>query len=262
MPASLYDAHIHLANSSLLEAFGEVDRLYAEIGVRKVVCNGTSPDDWDTVLNLASKDPRIIPAIGLHPWKVNDAPENWQKQFLSALDQGAQAIGEVGLDQWIDGHDIRAQQDAFRFQLQAATTDNLPISIHCLQAIGPLMDTLRSNPLPRRGLQIHAYNGPTELIPELVGLGTYFSFNSGQLRPDRPKVIERIRATPSDRILVETDAPDFLPSDSYREFYLDSPDLCHPANIRCGYKAIAEIRGVDLKEFALQVESNFHRYFE
>ena len=96
MPASLYDAHIHLANSSLLEAFGEVDRLYAEIGVRKVVCNGTSPHDWDTVLNLASKDPRIIPAIGLHPWKVNDAPENWQKQFLSALDQGA-PLTEIAL---------------------------------------------------------------------------------------------------------------------------------------------------------------------
>lgn len=262
MPASLYDAHIHLAHADLLQHKTEIAEAYASIGVRKVVCNGTKPEDWNRVLQLAVDDPRIVPAVGLHPWNVNSAPDGWKTTFVKALDAGAQVIGEVGLDRWIEGHDIEAQQDAFRFQLSAATQRNLPISIHCLRAMGPLMDTLRSVALPERGIHIHAYNGPIELIAELVALGTVFSFNSGQLRPDRPTVEKRIRAIPNDSILVETDAPDFFPGDAYQEFRLINSELCHPGNIRRAYEAIARVRACPLEPFAEQVESNFIRYFE
>ena len=123
------------------------------------------------------------------------------------------------------------------------------------------METLRTVELPARGIHLHAYNGPLELIPELVALGSYFSFNAGQLRPDRPKVVERICAVPEHRLLIETDAPDFLPPAAHRAFRFDDPSVCHPGTIRCGYAAIAKVRGVSFEALASRVEANFLRYF-
>lgn len=261
MPAPLYDAHVHLADASLTPYQDEIWAHYTDIGLGKAVCVGTTPEDWPAVLDLAHAKPNVIPALGLHPWKVNSAPGDWQQQLLSALDQGAQAIGEIGLDKWIEGHDIEQQQDAFRFQLTLAQARNLPCSIHCLRAIGPLMDTLRTLELPERGLHIHAYNGPVELIPELVEMGTYFSFNAGQQKPAKAQVPQRIRSVPDERLLIETDAPDFLPSGQFREFSLPDSALCHPANLRRSYEAIAQIRDVSAESLAGQVAQNFNRYF-
>lgn len=262
MPSALYDAHIHLADSNLLSRETAVLNCYANLGIRKVICNGTSPQDWDRVLQLAKRDRRVIPAVGLHPWAVDEAPEDWKSRLLQALQAGAQAIGEVGLDRWRTKNNFAAQHNAFDFQLKLATQFNRPISIHCLKATGPLMDILRSRPTPVRGIHLHAYSGPVELIPELVEIGTFFSFNAGQLVGSRPKVLERIRAVPDENILIETDAPNFLPEPIYRAFEFCDSDRCHPGNIQTAYQAIASVRGQSLPALTEQVESNFIRYFE
>ena len=126
MPLRLYDAHVHLADRSLISYQQEIRARYTEIGLGKLVVVGTAPQDWPAVLELAATNPSVIPAVGLHPWKVNSAPGDWQQRLLAALEQGAQAIGEIGLDKWIEDHDIERQQEAFRFQLDLAQQQNLP----------------------------------------------------------------------------------------------------------------------------------------
>jgi TatD DNase family protein len=265
MPAALYDAHIHLADPALVRCRNQIGTDYETIGLKQAVVVGTCPEDWPQVLALCTGEPRLIPAIGLHPWKVNGAPADWQEQLLKALDHGAQAIGEIGLDKWVKGHDLERQQDAFRWQMTQARERNLPTSIHCLKAIGPLMETLRSIALPARGIHLHAYNGPAELIPQLVDLGAYFSFNSGQLNPKAKTARDAIRAVPAQRLLIETDAPDMLPPAELIEFELPrdtaSRAINHPANLRCGYQAIANICGIPINTLSSQVEKNFNTYF-
>ena len=262
---NLNDAHAHYADPELLRSWDQVSGALKQIGLGYAVVNGTSPEDWPAVLKLAQNDTRIIPAIGLHPWNVNDAPANWQDTFLAALSRGAQVIGEIGLDTWIEGHDIQQQQEAFQWQLRQASERNLPVSIHCLKAIGPLMECLRCIELPQRGIHLHAYNAPLELIAELVELGAYFSFNAGQLKPGQSKTSARIRAIPIERLLVETDAPNMLPPVELRAFELPQSDngdaLTHPATLKCGYTAIAKLRGVSFEQLAKQVAANFQAYF-
>jgi TatD DNase family protein len=265
MAAPLYDAHNHMADPALRAHRATINPCLREIDLKHAVVNGTSPDDWPAVLELAKSEPHMIPAIGMHPWKVNDAPTDWQAQFLEALDSGVRVIGEVGLDQWIEGYDIDRQQAAFRWQLGQATQRNLPVSIHCLKAIGPLMETLRSEPLPMRGFHLHAYNGSVELIPELVELGAYFSFNAGQLNAKKAKAPERMCAVPAERLLIETDAPDMLPATELRSFELPQSDsghaLTHPATLIDGYTAIAHLRATPIESLRQQVASNFEHYF-
>jgi TatD DNase family protein len=257
----LYDAHCHLADERLSLYTESIESTLTEIDCRYSVVNGTSPADWPAVLEYAQTHPRALAAIGLHPWQVNDVPSDWQTLFLDTLDAGVHRIGEIGLDQWVDGHDIDAQQSAFRWQLAEATQRNLPVSIHCLKAIGPLMETLCATELPQRGIHLHALNVALEAAHELIELGAYFSFNAGQLKPNAKHILPLIRAVSDERILIETDAPDFLPTAAYRAYTLPDPSLNHPGNLLAAYQAIAEVRSVSLQSLANQVEKNFQRYF-
>jgi TatD DNase family protein len=261
MDSPLYDAHLHLAASSLLPYTEEICSTLSTIGVQRVICNGTCPEDWPDVLRLARKHPIILPAVGLHPWKVSEVNNDWKRDFIDCLDNSAAAVGEIGLDQWIKGHDIKNQQDAFRFQLEEAAKRNRPVSIHCLRAVNPLMETLRESPLPERGVHLHAYNGPAKLVDEFLSLGTYFSFNAGQLKPGSKRVLENLRSVPMEKLLIETDAPDFLPIPEYRSHNLEDPSANHPANIIDAYRAIAQAIQVDPEEMAEQVAKNFQKFF-
>ncbi|WP_269525363.1 TatD family hydrolase [Coraliomargarita parva] len=265
MNPPLYDAHCHWADARLQAYWSEIAPHLEGIQLQGAVVNGTSPDDWPAVLALAERDSRVLPSIGLHPWRVNQAPAGWREQFLDALDRGARGIGEIGLDQWIEGHDIQRQQAAFRWQLKQAAERNLPASIHCLKATGPLLQTLRSVELPARGIHLHALNASLEVFDQLTALGAYFSFNSGQLKSGSHKVREAIRFLPADRILVETDAPDFLPPPEYRQFSLPKPpqgqEICHPANLCRTYEVIAELGNTSTEALAKQIEVNFLRFF-
>ena len=59
--------------------------------------------------------------------------------------------GKFGLDRWVKDYGLEQQQEVFVWQLRLAAEQNLPVSIHCLQAWGPLLDTLRAEPRPRCG---------------------------------------------------------------------------------------------------------------
>lgn len=257
----LYDAHVHLAAETLQEERSAILQSYAAIGLAKAVVVGTAPQDWPAVLTLCRDDPRFLPAIGLHPWEITRAPNDWQHRFLQALDQGAAVIGEIGLDRSRQAPAFELQTEAFRFQMAVATQRNLPVSIHCVRAIGALMEILRTVELPTRGFHLHAYQGPIELIGELMDRGAYFSFHSGQLRPKAKCISAVLRAVSADRLLIETDAPAGLPTAEWREFSLADGNLCHPGNLRSGYKAIAQLRGLSYGALREQIEANFLRYF-
>lgn len=257
----LFDAHVHLTDQRLKPSLPAILQSYRTIGLKRAIVVGTTPADWANVLELALQDERTIPAVGLHPWQVNEAPADWQDQLLHYLEQGVSVIGEIGLDQWIEGHDIERQRGAFAWQLSLAAERNLPTSIHCLKAHEPLLQTLRSTQLPARGFKLHAYNGPVETMRPLLDLGAYFSFNAGQLKPNAKRIYELIQLVPDDRLLVETDAPNFPPPPEHHEFALNDPDLCHPGNILAAYRALAEQGDCPVEDLARNVAGNFDRYF-
>ena len=224
-------------------------------GVSRCVVNGTSPEDWPRVAQLAELYPElIIPSFGLHPWKTPSP--NWQQQLTSYLDTVPHAcIGECGLDRWIKGYDIELQREVFTAQLDLASQRNLPLSIHCLKAWGLLIEILESRPLPQRGFLLHSYSGSAELIPHLTELGAYFSFSGYFLHQRKQNVRDAFSSVPSDRLLIETDAPDMLPPDSSNDHPLKN-QLNHPANISKIHDEASAFLDVS------SVSENFQRFFE
>jgi TatD DNase family protein len=263
MGLRLYDAHNHLQD----ERFGSrSEALLAAAqkeGVVKMVVNGSSEEDWPKVLNLA-RPAEVIPSFGYHPWYVKERSRDWQKELLKFLDEVPSAVGEIGLDRWIEGYDTPQQEEVFIWQLRLAATRNLPVSIHCLKAWGRLLEILRSEPRPKCGLVLHSFGGPKEMIPALTDLGAYFSFPGFFAHEREVKQREAFRAVPPERLLIETDAPDqLLPEQLSNYSFTDSNGkaLNHPANLGAVYRFVAGFLGKPFEKLAREVEQNFLRVF-
>lgn len=264
---SLCDAHNHLQDSSLRPHH---DRVFADlqaIGIAGAVVNGTTEKDWPAVASLAETHPWIIPSYGLHPWYIRERSADWENALIQRLEQtaGPVAIGEIGLDRWIEDYDLDDQIDVFSRQLRIAAERNLPVTIHCLQAWGALHEVLRREPLPERGFLIHAYGGPAELVGPFARLGASFSFN-GSILHERKAARRRIFAEiPAERLLLETDAPAMPPPPDAIEFPLpDTPDgepLNHPANLRRTCERLAPLRGLTPAALAELTARNFRALF-
>lgn len=260
----LRDAHCHYQFAEV--PYAAVEQARAD-GVGQAMINGSAPSDWADVAALGRRDPRNRMSFGLHPWDVPTAPEGWAATLRATLLAHPTAgVGEMGLDRWVQDFDPIAQEEAFRTQLALAVELDRALTIHCVKAIGPLMDILRTTALPRRGFLLHSWNGPVELVPELAQLGAYFSFSAHHLIPRKADLrIQFAAAIPRERILVETDAPALCPAPEFRGRELapdaEGAEQNHPANLVRIHAELARTMGVLPEESAVLTCANFARLF-
>lgn len=260
----LYDAHNHLQDERLKPHLDRVMDAVRSEPIAKMVVNGSCEEDWPDVLELARRFPQVIPSFGCHPWHVKNRTARWQSALVKYLDEIPSAVGEIGLDHWIKDRDDAAQEEVFIWQLRLAAERNLPVSIHCLQAWGRLLELLTEHPRPARGFLLHSYGGSVEMVPGLAKLGAYFSFPGYFANERKTRQRETFRRIPIDRLLIETDAPDQRLPDARNQFPLfdaNGAPLNHPANLRAVYGFLGEFLGKPPAELSRQVESNFQRLF-
>ena len=291
----LHDAHNHLQDPALAPHLEQIADAANTLGIADMVVNGTCEDDWPQVHALAQRYTFVRPSYGLHPWDAGNRSANWLNALRTRLAaEPSAAVGEIGLDRWILDSarpddprlaglrraPLAEQTEIFLAQLALATTENRPVTIHCLQAYGLLDELLHAHPVPARGFLLHAYAGPAELIPRLSACGAYFSFNGYFLKdapaptPTRHPLgdttlkstrLEAVKRMPLDRILVETDAPAMPLPPAWRTHRLppgtDGSPVNHPGNLEASYTALAALRGLPLNELTHRVTANFTRLF-
>ncbi len=282
---SFCDAHNHLQDARFSNRQSRLLATAESVGVTRMVVNGACADDWPQVLECSQLSRLVIPSFGLHPWYLHEMRSNaldLLEQFLTKYPHSA--VGEIGLDRWILAQppSVRAryqpdflksepatltqQIEAFVAQWRLAVRFRRPITVHCLNAWGRLLEILRTEERAPRGFLLHSYGGSADLVPELAKLGAYFSF-PGYFALDRKRRQREVfQKIPRDRLLVETDAPDQLPPEELTQFPLFSEleptrALNHPANLPAIYEYLAKWLETDLGELQVQVEENFNRLF-
>ncbi len=258
------DTHCHLQDPRLS---GNVDfAAMRGLGIRRWVVNGTRESDWAEVSRLARLHREIRPSFGLHPWRVDGRSPDWLENLRVYLDSHPKAaIGEIGLDRWIEGYDAPTQESVFLAQLSLAARENRPVSIHCLRAWGRMLELLQQHPLPERGFLLHSYGGSAEMVDAFADLGGYFSFCGHFLHSRKIKARETFRRVPIERLLIETDAPDqVLPENLDRFGLIDEKSgqrINHPANLAAIYEGAADALEISPDVLSEQVEANFRRLF-
>ncbi len=247
-PMELFDSHCHI---DVAEFDDDRQQVLAEArrgGVNGILVPGVQRATWPSLLTLCNSDPNLYPALGLHPVYL-DAHRD---EDLPALaEQIARtrplAVGEIGLDWYLDGLDRQRQQHLLEAQLEIAEQTALPVVLHVRKAHDPMLNTLRRYRL--HGGFCHAFNGSLQQAARYIELGFRLGFG-GMLTFERSKHLRRLAGELSlDSLVLETDAPDMTVAS--HQYQRNSP-----AYLPEVLQTLTSLRSEDAGEIAAQTTAN------
>lgn len=237
----MIDAHCHLDDPRLEAQVDEWLTAAAAVGVRHHVLAGVSPRQWPRAVALAARHPGLTVTHGLHPAWVAEGGD-WQAGLEALAAARPRIVGECGLDARYP--ELPRQEEAFVAQLALARQLDAPVVLHVVRAHPQALDVIARDGLPRAGGLVHAFSGSAELAERYLRAGLSLSFSGGLLRgPVAARRLYRaLLATPDERLLFETDAPDQAPEERARPgTWL--PELIHAAAVHrgCSVAALADL---------------------
>ena len=254
--AAVIDTHCHLDVAAFDDDREAVlDRAVAA-GVRRVIVPAIRPSTWQKLIAWARARSAVAIAIGVHP-QVVPALALVERRSIdqlarAAIDAGAIAIGECGLDGATGDHE--EQERILRLHIRAAREARLPLIVHVLRAHDAAPRILEEERAHEVGGVLHSYSGGRALVGRYVDLGFHISFAGPVSWPGARRPLEAARVVPRERLLAETDAPDQSP-EPHRG------GRCEPAFVVEVIAAIARARGEDPAEVAAFTSANASRLF-
>jgi len=237
--SGLVDAHVHLdLLADAHEAIGAAKRA----GVEVVLGVSMGLGSMQRTLELAREFPGfVLPALGLHPWQIETEDVSRVLERIEATVGSAVAIGEIGLDYGIKARK-QLQKEVLRRQLGIAAVRDLPVILHCRYSHSATLEIVREMNI-RRAV-FHWYSGPPEILESLLQQGYFISATPALEYSQRHQ--EAIRATPMERILLETDSP---------VRYQDRESS--PSDVVRVCELVARLKGTEVTEVARETTSNF-----
>ena len=212
----LIDTHTHL---DFPDFDADRTRLMANAagrGVERMVVLGVYQANFQRVWDLACSDERVRAALGLHPiYLEQHRPEHLVqlRQWLERLhgDPRLCAVGEFGLDYYVETLDKACQQSLFEGQLQLACDFELPALLHVRRSHAQVIATLKRYKPARAGI-IHAFAGSYEEAREYIKLGFRLGLGGAATWPQALRLRKTIARLPLESIVLETDSPDMAPA--------------------------------------------------
>jgi TatD DNase family protein len=182
------------------------------------------------------------------------------------------AIGEIGLDFFIEPHNRMRQEHFFVEQLKLAREFDLPVLLHVRRAQDTILKhlrqfygsggssakfrtgpstSLRTGPSTklRTGI-VHAFSGSRQQAEEFIGLGFRLGFGGAMTYPRATRLRELAATLPLESIVLETDAPDIPP------VFLERGAPNKPEYLPRIAQTLAELRGMTLEEIAAAATAN------
>ena len=255
-PARITDSHCHL---DFPQFKGEVDALLAraaERGVHRMVTICTTLGQEPQVRAIAEAHDPVFYAAGTHPMSVGKVPEIALDDLLRLAEHPKfVGIGETGLDYHYTAETAAAQQESLRLHIEAARRTALPLIIHARDADEDMARILsEEHAAAPYSCVMHCFSSGAGLAETALELGFYLSMSGIAAFPKSRELREIFVAAPTDRILVETDAPYLAPPPNRGK-------RNEPAFVADTARVGAEVFGMAYADFAAQTEANFDRLF-
>ena len=250
---SWFDSHCHL---DVAEFDADRDAVLARArraGVVGQLVPAIDRAHWQALADLAAAETDLHSAYGLHPMFLGADSEADLAALPDFLDRHpAAAIGECGLDHFVEGLDHELQLRVFRGHLRIARERDLPLVIHARRAVDTVIAELRRIG-GLRGV-VHSFSGSPEQAAQLYRLDFCLGLG-GPVTYERAQRLRRLVSDmPIERLLLETDAPDQPPS--WRRGQRNEPGEL-PRIGAC----IAALRGIAPEALAETTTDNARRLF-
>lgn len=252
----LIDTHTHPYLTEFNDPVAVVDDAVTA-GVSMMILPNVDASTLQPMLQLHRQRPdNTRVAIGLHPTEVNDRPVDDQLEFVFESVNSTPdivAIGEVGMDLYWDKTYRDRQMQVFERQLRLGASLNLPVIIHCREALDETLEVI-SGLTQKPEMVFHSFGGTEadvnrirQLTDPMFGINGIVTFKNCNLRLTLP-------AIGLDRIMLETDAP-YLAPVPHRGKTNRPALLTHIA------AHIADTMGLNIDEISDITTANARRFF-
>lgn len=242
------DTHCHLDAAEFGDTQAGLVGAAHAAGVSRIVVPSIARENFGIVRELCERYPDCAPAYGIHPMYTDGAhPDDLValREYLTRPD--AVAVGEIGLDFFIDHYDRARQEYFFVEQLKLAQEFDLPVLLHIRRAQDIVLKHLRQHKV--RGIA-HAFNGSRQQANEFIKLGFKLGFGGAMTYSRATKLREFAATLPPEAIVLETDAPDIPPD------FLERGQPNKPEYIPRIAQTLAELRGMSVEEIAQTTTRN------
>lgn len=252
----LVDSHCHLDFPDFSSELDDVVARAEGAGIKHMLTICTRVRKFHEVLAIAERFSNVTCSVGTHPHSASEERDIPVKEIVDQTEHPrVVAIGEAGLDYFYQKSTREDQEAGFRTHIAAARETGLPLVIHTRDADADTARILREE-MARGAFKavLHCYTGGRALAETGIELGLYVSFSGILTFPKSNALRELAAALPSERLLVETDAP-FLAPQPHRGARNE------PSYVRNTAKVLAHAKGMSEDEIAEITTANFFRLF-
>lgn len=208
---TIIDSHCHLDFPAFAQDHSSVLEQCQKNGITDIVIPGVTAKTLTNLVQFCASNTKTVKlhyALGLHPVFLDQHKEN----HLDALAELVNAhhpiaIGEIGLDFFLNELDQKQQISLFESQLLLAKKHYLPIIAHVRKAHDHVIKLLKKHHFSEGGI-IHAFNGSIQQAQQYIELGYKLGFGGMLTYPHSRKLHNLAKQLPLSSIVLETDSPD------------------------------------------------------
>lgn len=257
----MIDIGVNLTSGRFHKDLSDVMRRAREAGVFAQIVTGTSVHASTEALALAQAYPKELYATaGVHP---HDA-KSWNEESAASLaalarEPGVVALGECGLDFNRNFSSPEDQLICFEAQLALAAELKKPVFLHQRDAHEAFMPILKRYRPQLTGAVVHCFTGTRAELEDYLSLDCSIGV-TGWVCDERRggELRELVRHIPSERLLVETDAPYLTPHNLPEK---PKGNRNEPAFLPYVIEKLAECRGEPAPALARQTAANARAFF-
>ena len=249
----LVDSHCHLDDAGFDSDRADVVARARMAGITRQIVPAVDAAGWPKLQEVCAGDSGLFPAYGLHPMFLASHRAAHLAELRGWLERERPvAVGECGLDHFVEGLDHATQLHYFDAQLRLAREFDLPVIVHARRAVDQVIAAIRRIG-GLRGV-VHSFAGSRQQAGVLWDNGFLLGLG-GPVTYSRANRLRTLAAeVPVEWLLLGTDAPD-QPGEGHRG------ERNEPAHMVEVLMTIAELRGIATTELAAATTANAERLF-
>ena len=249
----LIDSHSHIDTHSFDADRTDVVERARRMGVTRQVVPAIAREGWQKLGEICAQYPGLHAAYGLHPMYLDRHQPHHLQELVEVIEREQPvAIGECGLDFFVDGLDRDAQYHYFNRQLELARDFGLPVIVHARRAFDEVAACIRKTG-NLRGI-VHSFSGSQQQAENLCKLGFLLGIGGPVTYPRAKRLRAIVARLPMEFLVLETDSPD-------QPLHGHQGQRNEPALLREVLSTVAALRGESEAEVAASTSGNARRLF-
>ncbi len=263
MALNFVDSHCHLDMLDLNDFEQSMDNVIAQARdsqVTDMLSIAVDLESFPRVLATARAYSEVYASVGLHPCHTPEMLLNVDQLVRLADDPNVIAIGETGLDYYMNqgvcpkGENFLWQKNRFRTHIQAAVETSKPLIIHTRDAREDTLKILTEENAQQCGAIMHCFVEDISTAEKALEMGFYISFSGIVTFKNAQSVQEVAKIVPDDRLLIETDSPYLAPVPMRGK-------KNQPAYVTYVGEFLAQLRECSVEHIARVTRENYFRLF-